>query len=142
MANLNRVEVMGRIGSDIELKYTPNGQAVASFSVATSEKYKDKSGIMQEKTEWHSVVAWQKKAELINQYFSKGSRIFLEGKLQTRNWEKEGIKHYRTEIILRDFYFIDEKKKGSTQKSNQQQQNQTHQYDIPSTDFDDNQLPF
>ena len=154
MANVNRVTVLGRIGSEIELKYTPSGQAVASFSVATSEKFKDKQGNQQEKTEWHNIVAWQKSAELINQYCSKGSEIYLEGKLQTRNWEKDNIKHYRTEIVVREFQFVGGKKQDNQQQSgysqpNQQQSNQSQpqpnqnqSYDIPSTDFDPDSLPF
>ncbi len=154
MANVNRTTLIGRIGTDIELKYTPSGQAVASFSVATSEKFKDKQGIQQEKTEWHNIVAWQKSAELINQYCSKGSEIYIEGKLQTRNWEKDNIKHYRTEIVVREFQFIggkkqDNQEQGGYGQPNQQQGNHRQpqannkpKYDMPSTDFDLNELPF
>lgn len=154
MANVNKCTIIGRIGSDIELKYTPQGQAVASFSVATSEKFKDKQGNQQEKTEWHNIVAWQKSAELINQYCSKGSEIYLEGKLQTRNWEKDNIKHYRTEIVVREFQFIGGKKQelGSglseqqrnmtPRELNNQQVKQNSSYDIPDTDFNGEDLPF
>ena len=160
MANVNKVTVIGRIGSDIELKYIRNGQAVASFSVATSEKFKDKSGQQQEKTEWHNIVAWQKSAELINQYCSKGSEIYIEGKNATRNWEKDNIKHYRTEIVVREFQFIGGKKQENNQQSNNQNQQQNNNqqnnrnnqsnnnnqentsYDIPDTDFNDDDLPF
>ncbi len=154
MANVNRTTLIGRIGTDIELKYTPSGQAVSSFSVATSEKFKDKQGIQQEKTEWHSIVAWQKSAELINQYCSKGSEIYIEGKLQTRNWEKDNIKHYRTEIVVREFQFIGGKKQDNQQQGginqyNQQQGNHRQpqankqpKYDIPDVNFNDDDLPF
>jgi len=154
MANVNKCTIIGRIGSDIELKYTPSGQAVASFSVATSEKFKDKSGQQQEKTEWHNIVAWQKSAELINQYCSKGSEIYIEGKLSTRNWEKDNIKHYRTAIVVREFQFIGGKKQelGAGLSENQKnmtarelhskQVKQSSGYDIPSTDLNDSDLPF
>ena len=158
MANVNKVIILGRIGSDIELKYTPNGQAVCSFSVATSEKFKDKQGNQQEKTEWSNIVAWQKSAELINQYCSKGSEIYIEGKLATRNWEKDNIKHYRTDIVVREFQFIGGKTQDNGNQSNSQnqphQQNSNNQqninnqqsnkpsYEVPSTDFDIDDLPF
>ncbi|MGB0455055.1 MAG: single-stranded DNA-binding protein [Bacteriovoracaceae bacterium] len=105
--SLNKVMIMGRLGQDPELKYTPSGQAVCNFSVATSEGWTDKSGQKQERTEWHRIVVWGKMAELCNQYLSKGRQCFLEGALQTRSWDaKDGSKRYTTEIVARNVQFI------------------------------------
>ena len=98
--SVNKVIILGRLGQDPELKYTPSGAAVCNFSLATSESWNDKnSGQKQEKTEWHRIVVWGKLAELCNQYLSKGKQAFVEGKLETRSWEdKEGKKRFTTEI--------------------------------------------
>ena len=99
MSDLNKVMLIGRLGKDPETRYTPNGKAVASFSIATSERWK-KDGEKQERTEWHNVVAFEKLAEIISQYLTKGSQVFVEGKLQTRKWQdKEGKDRYTTEIV-------------------------------------------
>jgi len=97
--SVNKVIILGRIGQDPELKYTPGGVAVVNLSVATSEHWTDKSGKKQEKTEWHRVQAWGKLAEIVNQYMGKGSEVYLEGKLSTRSWEKDGVKRFTTEIV-------------------------------------------
>ena len=105
--SVNKVILLGRLGQDPELKYTPSGTAVANFSVATSENWTDKSGQKQERTEWHRVVVWGKLAELCNQYLAKGRQCFLEGKLATRSWDdKEGVKRYTTEIQATTVQFI------------------------------------
>ena len=105
--SLNKAMVLGRLGQDPELKYTPNGTAVCNFSVATSENWNDKSGQKQERTEWHRVVVWGKLAELCNQYLAKGRQAFLEGRIQTRSWEdKNGQKRYTTEIVAQTVQFI------------------------------------
>ncbi|MBL7664765.1 MAG: single-stranded DNA-binding protein [Bacteriovoracaceae bacterium] len=109
--SVNKVIILGRLGQDPELKYTPTGSAVCNFSVATSDNWTDKSGQKQEKTEWHRVVVWGKLAELCNQYLSKGRQVFLEGKLQTRSWDdKDGNKRYTTEVLANTVQFI-----GATQ---------------------------
>ena len=111
MASVNKVIILGRIGKDPELSYTPSGVPVCKFSVATSEKYTDKAGIKQEKTDWHNVVLWQKTAELAKQYCHKGSLIYIEGKIQTRSWDdKDGNKRYATEIVGNSIQFLDGKK--------------------------------
>ena len=99
--SLNKVQLIGNLGKDPELKYTPSGVAVATFSIATSESWKDQEGNQQEKTEWHNIVAWRKLAEICGEYLKKGKKVYLEGKLQTRNYEKDGIKRYVTEIVVR-----------------------------------------
>jgi single-strand DNA-binding protein len=95
-------------GKDPEVKYTPSGTAVANFSVATGERYKDKDGQWQERTEWHNIVAWDKLAEIIGQYVKKGSKLYLEGRLQTRSWDDKnsGEKKYRTEIVATDISLL------------------------------------
>ncbi len=105
--NVNKAIIIGRLTRDPELRSTPNGRQVASLSVATSFRYKDQSGQQQERTEFHNVVAWGKQAEVIAQYFVKGQEIYVEGRLETRNWDDKdsGKKMYRTEIILEKFEF-------------------------------------
>ena len=105
--SVNKVIILGRLGQDPELKFTPNGQAVCNFSVATSENWTDKSGQKQERTEWHRIVVWAKLAELCNQYLAKGRQAFIEGKLTTRSWDdKDGNKKYTTEIVASTVQFI------------------------------------
>ena len=113
---MNRVTLMGRVGQDPELKYTPGGTAVANFSVATSKKWTDKNGQKQEKSEWHRIVIWGKLGELANQYLAKGRQVLLEGELQTRAWDdKDGVKRYTTEIVANNLEFI-----GSAPSQNNQ----------------------
>ena len=102
--SVNKVILLGRLGKDPELKYTPSGQSVTKFSLATSERWKDKgSGEFQERTEWHNIVCWSKLAETANQYLTKGSSVYVEGRLQTRSWEdKENKRHYMTEVIVNE----------------------------------------
>lgn len=105
--SVNKVILLGRLGQDPELKYTPGGSAVCNFSLATTEAWTDKQGQKQEKTEWHRVVVWGKLAELCNQYLAKGRQAFLEGRLQTRSWDdKDGNKRYTTEILASTVQFI------------------------------------
>ncbi|MCB1198131.1 MAG: single-stranded DNA-binding protein [Deltaproteobacteria bacterium] len=107
MSGINKVILVGRLGADPELRYTSNGNPVASLSLATSEKWKDKDGQSQEKTEWHRIVLWSRLAELAGQYLSKGRQIYIEGKLQTRKWEdKDGQTRYTTEIVGNQMQFL------------------------------------
>lgn len=111
--DLNKVMLIGRLGQDPELKFTQSGIAVAKFSLATSQTWKDQDGNNQEKTEWHNVVVWRKLAEICSEYLRKGSKIYCEGALQTSTWEDENKKkHYKTEIIMNDMIMLDTK--GST----------------------------
>jgi len=97
---LNRVELIGRLGKDPEIRYTPSGTAVCNFSMATDEGYKDNNGEWIDRTEWHKIVLWGRLAEIASEYLEKGSQIFIEGKLQTRKWETQsGDKKYSTEIV-------------------------------------------
>jgi len=110
MRSLNRAEIIGNVTRDAELRYTPQGTAIASFSVATNRSWKTESGEQKEDAEFHRVVAWSKLAELCSKFVSKGRRVFVEGRLQTREWTDEaGVKHSSTEIVAHDILFLDNK---------------------------------
>src|SRR5437868_11153115 len=99
MGSVNKVILVGNLGRDAELRYTPGGAAVATLNMATTETWNDKEGQRQEKTEWHRVILWGKQAETLNQYLQKGKQIYVEGRLQTRQWDdKDGNKRYTTEV--------------------------------------------
>ncbi|MBD3422329.1 MAG: single-stranded DNA-binding protein [Chitinivibrionales bacterium] len=107
MASVNKAILIGNLGKDPELKYTPGGQAVTTFPIATTERWNDKSGQRQEKTEWHNIVVWGKMAETANQYLSKGRPVYIEGRISTRSWDdRDGNKRYRTEIVAQSFQFL------------------------------------
>jgi single-strand DNA-binding protein len=112
--SLNKVQLIGHLGKDPELSYTASGVAVAKYSIATNERWKDQEGNVQERTEWHNIVAWRKLAEICGQYLKKGSKVYLEGKLQTRSWDDKntGVKRYTTEIIADDLIMLDSKGTG------------------------------
>ena len=105
--SVNRVILVGRLGRDPETRYTGSGQAVANFSVATDESYKDRNGERQKRTEWHKIVVWGKQAEIAQQYLKKGSLIFIEGRIQSREWQdKEGQKRTSFEIVANNFRML------------------------------------
>ncbi|PCI28274.1 MAG: single-stranded DNA-binding protein [SAR324 cluster bacterium] len=107
MGNLNKVLLIGRLGKDPEKRVTQQGASVVTLTMATSEKFKDRTGNMQEKTEWHKIVFWNKQAEVLEQYCRKGSELYIEGSLQTREWQdKDGNKRWSTEIAGRNFQFL------------------------------------
>jgi single-strand DNA-binding protein len=112
--SVNKVILVGNLGKDPEVKYTPNGVPVAKFSLATNERYKDKSGEWQDRTEWHNIVAWQRLAEIVGEYVKKGSKIYIEGRLQTSSWEdkQSGEKKYRTEIVASDMVLLSGRGEG------------------------------
>ena len=108
MASLNKVMIIGNLGSDPEMRFTPNGNPVTSFSIATNRIYTTAEGERKQETEWFTVVAWNKLAEQCNQFLTKGRLIYAEGRLRTRTWEsQDGQKHYRTEIIANRVTFLD-----------------------------------
>jgi single-strand DNA-binding protein len=110
---VNKVILIGRLGGDPELKYTPGGTAVATFSMATNMYWKDQEGNQQEKTEWHRIVTWRKTAEFVGEWFKKGGLVYVEGRLQTRSWDdKDGIKRYTTEVVADNVDFIGGKRDG------------------------------
>lgn len=108
MANLNKVQIIGRLGQDPEMRFTANGRAVSTFSVAVNRNYTTQDGERHEDTEWVRVVAWARLAELVSQYLTKGRQVYVEGRLQTRQWEdKEGQRRYTTEVVAQDVQFLD-----------------------------------
>jgi len=110
---VNKVILIGRLGADPQLKYTPSGTAFVNFSVATNQSWKDQEGNQQERTEWHRIVAWSKLAEIIGEYLKKGSNVYLEGRLQTRSYEDtNGVKRYITEIVANEMVMLG--RKGET----------------------------
>jgi len=148
--SVNKVILLGRLGKDPELKYTPSGQAVTKFSLATSERWKDKaSGEFQEKTEWHNIVCWAKLAETANQYLTKGSSVYVEGRLQTRTWDdKEGKKHYMTEVIVGEMVFTGGRSEASGRgaqaaaAASGPRDEEEPRYSAPSTEITDDDIPF
>jgi single-strand DNA-binding protein len=103
---LNKVMLIGNLGRDPEVRSLPSGQPVANFTLATSRRWKDRDGNRQEQTEWHNIVCFGKQAEIAGQYLTKGKQVYVEGRLQTRSWERDGQKHFRTEIVCDNFQML------------------------------------
>jgi len=143
-SGINKVIIVGNLGQDPEIKYTAGGAAVTTLSIATSDSWKDKdSGMDQERTEWHRVVLWRRLAEVAGEYLKKGSKVYIEGQLQTRKWEQEGQTRYTTEIIARDMQFLDSRGSSnneSTQKSSEMIDQSAA--DVPDSAIDDDDIPF
>jgi len=116
MAGINKVIIIGRLGNDPEVRSTPSGAAVAKFSVATSEEWKDKNtGEKKERTEWHRITAWGKLGEICGEYLAKGRQVYVEGRLQTSSYDdKDGVKRYSTEIVASDVQFLGSKESGGS----------------------------
>jgi single-strand DNA-binding protein len=108
--SINRVELLGNLGRDPEIKHTQSGTPVARLSLATNERYKDKSGNWQDRTEWHTVILWSRLAEIAGEYLKKGSKILIVGSLKTRSWDQEGTKRYATEVTAQDLIMLDAKR--------------------------------
>jgi single-strand DNA-binding protein len=106
--SVNKVILIGNLGKDPEIRYTPQGTAVATLAIATNERYKDKDGNWQDRTEWHKVIAWQRLAEIAGEYLKKGRSVYIEGRLQTRSWEDKNTheKKYATEIVAGDLVLL------------------------------------
>ncbi|MGC2695346.1 MAG: single-stranded DNA-binding protein [Candidatus Angelobacter sp.] len=106
--SVNKVILVGNLGKDPEVKYTPSGVPVAKFSLATNERFKDKAGEWQDRTEWHNIVVWQRLAEIVGEYVKKGSKLYIEGRLQTSSWEdkQSGEKKYKTEVVASDLVLL------------------------------------
>lgn len=114
MAGLNKIILIGYLGRDPELRHTPNGTPVADFSIATNERWKDKEGNPQERTEWHNIVAMGRQAEICGEYLSKGRQVYIEGRIQTRSWEdKDGNKRNKTDIMVRQVIMLGSKEEGA-----------------------------
>ncbi|RKX64912.1 MAG: single-stranded DNA-binding protein [Thermodesulfobacteriota bacterium] len=115
MAAINKVILIGHLGADPELRYTPNGTPVANFRIATTERWTNKQGERMESTEWHRIVAWGKLGEFCGQYLNKGKQVYIEGRLRTRSWEdKDGKKQWTTEIIAQRLQLLGKPEKSST----------------------------
>ena len=113
--SLNRVQLIGNLGKDPEIKYTPQGTPVAKLTIATNERFKDKAGEWQDRTEWHNVVLWQRLAEIAGEYLKKGGKVYIEGRLQTRSWDDKtsGQKKYMTEVVASDLILLGGRGEGS-----------------------------
>lgn len=115
MASVNKVILIGNLGKDPDIRYMPNGEAVANITLATSETWKDKTGAKQEKTEWHRVTFYRKLAEIVGEYLKKGNSVYVEGRLETRKWtDKTGTDRYTTEIIANEMRMLGSKSGGSS----------------------------
>lgn len=114
--SVNKVILVGNMGKDPEVKYSASGTPIAKFSLATNERFKDRSGEWQERVEWHSIVAWQRLAEIVGEFVTSGSKVYIEGKLQTSRWEdrQSGQTRYRTEIVARDLVLLGSRASGTT----------------------------
>ena len=130
---LNKVMIVGNLGRNPEMRYTPSGRAVTSFSVATSRSWVNAEGARREETEWFNVVAWGNLAEICKQYLTKGQQVYVEGRLQTRGWEDQsGKKHYRTELVANEMIMLGERK--STEATEEKREREA--------EFESNELPF
>lgn len=140
MQGVNKVILIGHLGKDPEVRHLENGAAVANFSIATTESYKDKNtGERVDLTEWHNIVLWRGLAEVAENYLKKGAKIYIEGKLQTRSWEKDGVTRYTTEVRGNNMVMLGDKKSG--QNSQAQAPAPTEQ-DAPPANDEMDDLPF
>lgn len=155
---VNKVILIGNVGGDPEVRYLPNGNAVANVTLATSDSWKDKqTGQLQERTEWHRVVFFGKVAEVVGEYARKGSKLYVEGRLQTREWEKDGVKRYTTEVVVDmggQMQLLDSRNQGNSegmaprqsasQRPQQSQQPAPQPAAQPAPDYDsfDDDIPF
>ena len=141
MASLNKVMLIGNLGKDPEVRFTASGQAVASFSLATSEKFKGKSGEWEERTEWHNITLWGKLAEIAGEYLSKGKTIYVEGRLQTRKWQdKSGNDRYTTDIVGDKMQMLSAKGERSSGEPSSTPKAGGSNYEEPP--FQDDDIPF
>ena len=146
MASVNKVILVGNLGRDPEVRYMPSGDAMVNISLATTDKWKDKkSGQTQERTEWHRIVMFGKIAEVAGEYLKKGSQAYFEGQLQTRSWEKEGVKHYSTEVVCRVMKMLGKAPSGTDQQRMRDEPHmppQSQQSGFPDGAGDLDDIPF
>jgi single-strand DNA-binding protein len=150
MANnksVNKVILIGNLGKDPEVKFTSSGTPVAKFSLATNERYKDKSGEWQDRTEWHAIVAWQRLAEIVGEHATKGSKMYVEGKLQTTSWEdkQSGEKKYRTEIVAQELVLLDARGDGASDNGGSSKgrgRSKKVEAEMASTEIESSDIPF
>ena len=137
MAGVNKVILVGNLGRDPEVRYTPNGVAIANFSIATSEEWKDKdTGERQERVEWHRIVAWRRLGEICGEYLHKGSQVYIEGRLQTREWEdRDGNKRYTTEIVAQNMQMLGRPSREGRAESQEERYPDEEPISIPDDDI-------
>ena len=141
--SINKVTLLGNLGKDPEIKFLPSGQAVANFSIATTDRYKDKAGEWQDRTEWHNVVAYARTAEIVRDYVKKGNKLYVEGRLTTRSWDDKdtGKKVYRTEVVVNDLVLIggrgDGEGGGGSYSGSRQGGSSQGGYSQPAPDYGD-----
>jgi single-strand DNA-binding protein len=151
--SINKAILVGNVGKDPEVKFLPSGSAVANFTLATSERFKDKSGEFQERTEWHNLTAYQRLAEIVRDYVKKGSKLYVEGRIQTRSWDDKDTqkKVYRTEIVVNDLVLLSGRGEGdgggsysrSGSSSGYDQRAPAHADElVQSTEITDDDIPF
>jgi single-strand DNA-binding protein len=145
--SVNKAILVGRLGRDPETRYTSGGQAVCNFTMATDETYKDRAGERQKRTEWHKIVVWSKLAEICQQYLHKGSLVYIEGRITTRQWEdKEGQKRTSTEIVASEMRMLGSRADAATAGSSTTGRSgdvETHaSEDMPSSEISDEDIPF
>ncbi len=148
--SVNKVILVGNVGKDPEIKFAANGNAIASFSLATTDRTKDQGGNWTDRTEWHNLVAFQRTAEIIRDYVKKGSKLYIEGRIQTRSWEDKETKEkrYRTEIVINDLVLLsgrgDGESGGGSRGGSQYDQRQPAHADdlVQSTEITDDDIPF
>lgn len=151
-AGVNKVILIGNLGKDPEVRHLDNGATVANFSIATTESYKDKNGQKVDQTEWHNIVLWRGLAEVAEKYLKKGDSVFIEGKLRTRSWEKDGVTRYTTEVVGDQMTMLGNKRGGSddnnqdyTSNNNSgmgRSQQTASVSNTPDTDSEMDDLPF
>jgi len=152
MASVNKVILVGNLGQDPEVRYMPSGGAVTNLRLATTAQWKDKqTGEKQERTEWHTVVMFNRLAEIAGEYLKKGSKVYIEGSLRTRSYDKDGQKHYTTEIVASEMQMLDGRGEaaGQTQRGDNQGFDEERAARTPPArpqvapaDFDDDSIPF
>ncbi len=151
MASVNKAILIGNLGRDPELKYTPSGVAVCTFTIATTDRWTDKEGNRQEKTEWHNIKLFRRQAEVAAEYLRKGSSVYLEGRIETRSWEQDGQKKYMTEINANVMQFLGGRREdsggggspgGSSARPQQQQQQSQPDTGESNLEANDDDLPF
>ena len=142
--SVNKVILLGNLGRDPDIRATQDGNKIVNLSIATSERWKDRnSGEQREKTEWHRVVLWRRLAEIAGEYLKKGSKVYIEGQLQTRKWEQDGQTRYTTEVVGRDMQFLDSRGSSSSDSSSYDDTNQDmSSQNLPDSGITDDDIPF
>ncbi len=136
MASVNKVMLIGNLGADPEIRYTPSGAAVANFNMATRAQWTNKEGEKQDRTEWHRIVAWRRLGEICGEYLHKGSLVYIEGRLQTRSWEdRDGNKRYTTEIVAQGMQMLDRAGKSAEAVSTEERFPTEEPLDVPDDDI-------